>query len=47
MPEEFDESTKLLLELSVRKEIVNDNKFKVKKILLDKDETFEPESNIK
>lgn len=33
MPEEFDDSTKLLLELSVRKEIVNDNRGKVKLIL--------------
>ena len=33
MPEEFDESTKLLLELSVRKEIINDNRGKVKLIL--------------
>ena len=33
MPEEFDDSTKLLLELSVRKEIVNDNRGKVRLIL--------------
>lgn len=46
MPEEFDESTKLLLELSVRKEIVNDGRNKVKNILLEKDETFKSESNI-
>ena len=43
MPEEFDESTKLLLELSVRKEIVNDGRNKVKNILLEKDETFKSE----
>jgi len=46
MPEECDEGTKLLLELSVRKEIVNDGKSKVKNILLEKDETFKSESNI-
>lgn len=37
LPEEFDESTKLLLELSVRKEIVNDTKGKVRKILGEKE----------
>ena len=37
LPEEFDESTKLLLELSVRKEIVNDTKGKVGKILGEKE----------
>lgn len=46
LPEEFDESTKLLLELSVRKEIVNDRGGKVKRILLEKDETFKSESSI-
>jgi hypothetical protein len=37
IPEEFDESTKLLLELSVRKEIVNDTKGKVRRILGEKE----------
>ena len=37
LPEEFDESTKLLLELSVRKEIINDTKGKVGKILGEKE----------
>ena len=37
LPEEFDESTKLLLELSVRREIVNDTKGKVRKILGEKE----------
>lgn len=35
MPEEFDDNTKLLLELSVRKEIVSDNRGKVRLILQD------------
>ena len=33
MPEEFDESTKLLLELSVRKKIINDTRNKAGRIL--------------
>lgn len=37
LPEEFDESTKLLLELSVRKEIVNDTKGKVRRVLGEKE----------
>ena len=37
MPDSMDESTKLLLELSVRKEIVNDTKGKVVKILGEKE----------
>ena len=37
LPEELDESTKLLLELSVRREIVNDTKGKVRKILGEKE----------
>ena len=37
LPEELDESTKLLLELSVRKEIINDTKGKVGKILGEKE----------
>jgi len=37
LPEEFDESTKLLLELSVRKQIVNDTKGKVRKVLGEKE----------
>ncbi len=33
MPDIIDDSEKLLLELSVRKEIVNDTKGKVRKVL--------------
>mgnify|MGYP000548277451 CR=1 FL=1 len=37
MPDNIDESTKLLLELSVRKEIVNDTSGKVGRVLEEKE----------